>query len=131
MLDLNIDISIQVLIKRILWRFLVVCVTLKDYYHVVGFHIKTTKSNETSIFLTVTHMEKFVSSLNEKNHLPYVKDWMKNVYVDFFYFEFLCNAFAASKNFKDDALMVRCERIVDFLNFSGSGAWWRSNSNKV
>ena len=44
---------------------------------------------------------------------------MKNVYVDFFYFEFLCNAFAASKNFKDDALMVRCERIVDFLNFSG------------
>ena len=76
-------------------------------------------------------MEEFVSSLNEKNHLPYVKDWMKNVYVDFSYFEFLCHALAASKNFKDDALMVMCERIVDFLNFSGFGAWWRSNSNKV
>ena len=47
---------------------------------------------------------------------------MKNVYVDFFYFEFLCNALTASKNFKDDALMVMCERIVDFLNFSGFGA---------
>ena len=56
---------------------------------------------------------------------------MKNGYVDFFYFEFLCNALAASKNFKNDALMIICERIVDFLNFSGFGAGWRSNSNKV
>ena len=44
---------------------------------------------------------------------------MKKVYVDFFYFEFLCNALAALKTFKDGALMVMCKRIVDFVELNG------------
>ena len=44
---------------------------------------------------------------------------MKKMYVDFFYFEFLCKALAASKTFKDGALIVLCKHIVDFVELNG------------
>ena len=53
-----------------------------------------------------------------------------NVYVDFFCFQFLCNVLATSKTFKHDSLMVICEGIVVFLNFSWFGTWRSSNSRK-
>ena len=37
------------------------------------------------------------------------------MYVDLFFFQFLCNALATSKTFKDDSLMVIYEGIVVFL----------------
>ena len=53
-----------------------------------------------------------------------------NVYVDFFCFQVLCNVLATSKTFKHDSLMVICEGIVVFLNFSWFGTWRSSNSRK-
>ena len=121
------------LIKRTLWSSLVVCVALKDYYYIIGFHIKATKSisKETCIFLSVKHTEKFLRSLNGTNHLLQCKRLNNNVFVDFFCFVFLCNTLATSKTFKDDALMEICEGIVDFLSFSWFEAWWRSNSRNI